>query len=148
MLLRKNHLSQPLNNRSSPQQAWAAPRGLCLRHSSLSSKRMFPCGCSHGWLKSPAEEGSGGVRRHRSCCQEMGACPSRGSRAFVCHGPLLNSVLEVPTECVLGRNMLSITALRFKTKAIFLNTGIERLVAIWALPRDDRGSNKYCYELS
>lgn len=67
---------------------------------------------------------------------------------FVCHGPLLNSVLEVPTECVLGRNMLSITALRFKTKAIFLNTGIERLVAIWALPRDDRGSNKYCYELS
>lgn len=61
MLLRKNHLSQPLNNRSSPQQAWAASRGLCLRHSSLSSKRMFPCGCSHGWLKSPAEEGSGGV---------------------------------------------------------------------------------------
>lgn len=44
--------------------------------------------------------------------------------------------------------MLSITALRFKTKAIFLNTGFERLVAIWALPRDDRGSNKYCYELS
>lgn len=31
----------------------------------------------------------------------------------------------------------------FQDEAILLNTGVERLVAIWALPHDDRDSNKY-----
>lgn len=40
----QNRFSQPLSSQSSTL-----------------SKRMFPCGCSPGWLKRSAEEGEGGV---------------------------------------------------------------------------------------